>query len=443
MLIRGRHRIHAQARRALLAVVMLLPAIVAGRPATPAPPLAAPTGTIVNVSTEAQLQAAVRQIASNTTIVIAPGTYQLTSTLYINGTYTNVGIRGATNNRDDVVLVGSGMATAGNCSVPYGIWTGGNVQGVTIANLTIRDFFLDPIMFNGGTESPLVHNVHLIDAGEQFIKSNPDTTGGGVDNGVVEYSVIEYTTTAKDNYTNGVDVHTGANWIIRHNLFRNIVAPGTQLAGPAVLMWNGSRNSVVEGNTFVNCARAIAFGLIDVAGGTDHSGGVIRNNFVYRSGSQPGDVGIGVADSPNTQVLNNTVYLSGTYATPIEYRFTGTTGAVLKNNLLDGFISARDGATGTEQNNLTGATAGMFANAAAGDLHLSASATTAIDHGVALTNVTDDFDGQTRPSGAAQDIGADEFMAQTQDTRSDGRDQCPGKLRDGVGHGDDLRHGVG
>ena len=422
---------------------MLLPAIVAGRPATPAPPLAAPTGTIVNVSTEAQLQAAVRQIASNTTIVIAPGTYQLTSTLYINGTYTNVGIRGATNNRDDVVLVGSGMATAGNCSVPYGIWTGGNVQGVTIANLTIRDFFLDPIMFNGGTESPLVHNVHLIDAGEQFIKSNPDTTGGGVDNGVVEYSVIEYTTTAKDNYTNGVDVHTGANWIIRHNLFRNIVAPGTQLAGPAVLMWNGSRNSVVEGNTFVNCARAIAFGLIDVAGGTDHSGGVIRNNFVYRSGSQPGDVGIGVADSPNTQVLNNTVYLSGTYATPIEYRFTGTTGAVLKNNLLDGFISARDGATGTEQNNLTGATAGMFANAAAGDLHLSASATTAIDHGVALTNVTDDFDGQTRPSGAAQDIGADEFMAQTQDTRSDGRDQCPGKLRDGVGHGDDLRHGVG
>ena len=61
--------------------------------------------------------------------------------------------------------------------------------------------------------------------------------------------MIEYTTTAKDNYTNGVDVHTGANWIIRHNLFRNIVAPGTQLAGPAVLMWNGSRNSVVEGNT--------------------------------------------------------------------------------------------------------------------------------------------------------------------------------------------------
>src|SRR6185295_9239325 len=105
--------------------------------------------------------------------------------------------------------------------------------------------------------------------------------------------------------------------------------------------------------------------------------------------------------------------LSGTYATPIEYRFTGTTGAVLKNNLLDGFISARDGATGTEQNNLTGATAGMFANAAAGDLHLSASATAAIDHGVALTNVTDDFDGQTRPAGAAQDIGADEFVSQT------------------------------
>ena len=187
MLIRGRHRIHTQARRALLAVVMLLPAIVAGRPAMPAPPLAAPTGTIVNVSTEAQLQAAVRQIASNTTIVIAPGTYQLTSTLYINGTYTNVGIRGATRTIATTSCSrGPGMTNSAYGNTPHGIWTGGNVQGVTIANLTIRDFFLDPIMFNGGTESPLVHNVHLIDAGEQFIKSNPDTTGGGVDNGVVD-----------------------------------------------------------------------------------------------------------------------------------------------------------------------------------------------------------------------------------------------------------------
>ncbi len=51
---------------------------VAG-PATPAPPLPPPTGTVVNVSTVSQLQNAVAAIASNTTIVIAAGTYNLTT----------------------------------------------------------------------------------------------------------------------------------------------------------------------------------------------------------------------------------------------------------------------------------------------------------------------------------------------------------------------------
>ena len=86
-------------------------AIADARPARPAPALPAPSGAVVNVSTEAQLQAAARSLASNTTIVIAPGTYVLTRTLYIKGV-DNVGIRGATTNADDVVLVGPGMSQA-------------------------------------------------------------------------------------------------------------------------------------------------------------------------------------------------------------------------------------------------------------------------------------------------------------------------------------------
>ena len=95
----------------------------------------------------------VAQGASNTTIVIAPGTYVLTSTLYVKGV-TNVGIRGATNNPDDVVLVGRGMAQTNYGSVPFGIWTGNGVNGITIANLTIRDLYFHPIIFNAGTSNP-------------------------------------------------------------------------------------------------------------------------------------------------------------------------------------------------------------------------------------------------------------------------------------------------
>ena len=397
-------------RAALLALALpaLAPAPALARPASSPPPLPAPTGTVVNVATDAGLQAAVQHLASNTTIVLAPGTYVLSRTLYVKGPCSNVAIRGATNNRDDVVLVGPGMTRASYGSVPYGIWTGGGVNGILIANLTIRDLHYHPIIFNGGTQSPHVYNVRLVDAGEQFIKSNPDAAGHGVNNGIVEYSVIEYTTTAPSYYTNGVDVHTGAGWVIRHNLFRNIVGPPGQLAGPAVLMWNHSRDTIAEGNSFLNCARGISYGLQDVAG-TDHSGGIIRNNFFFRTSAQPGDVSIAVYDSPNTQVLNNTVFVSGTYSSPIEYRFAQTTGVVVANNLLDGIISARNGATGTERNNLVGARADLFVDAAAGDLHLAPTAASAIDRGMTTSAVTDDWDGQPRPQGAGDDIGADEI----------------------------------
>ena len=389
-----------------------LPRLHTSRPSMAAPdwsatdmvPLPSPAlpirGSLINVFTEQQLQSAVKTLRSETTVVLAPGTYVLTRTLTINGSFTNVGIRGATNNHDDVVLVGPGMTRANYGNARSGIWTGNGVQGVTIANLTIRDFYQHLIVFNAGTQSPIVHNVHLINAGEQFIKSNPDGAGGGVNNGIVEYSLIEYTTTAKDDYTNGVDVHTGTNWIIRHNLFRNIVGPPGKLAGPAVLMWNHSRNTLTEGNTFLNCARGISYGLVTRNEGTDHIGGVIRNNVFFRSSNQPGDVGIQVADSPKTRVLNNTVYVSGTYRTPIEYRFSGSTGVVLTNNLLDGVILGRDGAKGTERTNLGGATSTMFVDAASGNLHLAAAASAAIDRGTALNEVVDDWDGMARPQGA-------------------------------------------
>ncbi|MBM3777801.1 MAG: carboxypeptidase regulatory-like domain-containing protein [Acidimicrobiia bacterium] len=395
------------ARRAglLVAAAVVSSGPAWARPATPAPPLPAPTNTVVRVSTERQLQRAVQDVGSDTTILIAPGTYRLTSTLYFNRAIRDVTLRGATDDRDDVVLLGPGMRQPSS-STPFGVWTGGGVVRLTIANLTLRDFPEHPIILNPGTESPRVYNVRLVDAGDQFIKSNPAGNGTGVNGGIVEYSVIEYTTVAGDSYTNGVDVHTGIGWIIRHNLFRNIVAPG-DLAGPAVLMWNHSAGTVTEGNVFINCARAISYGLINRPGG-DHTGGVIRNNVIFRAASVAGDVGIHLAASANTQVLNNTVYLSGTYPTPIEYRYAQTSGVVIANNLVDGVIRARDGATGRLVTNVEGVQGDLFVDAAAGDLHLAPTAASAIDRGTVTSEVTEDMDGEARPAGGGYDIGADE-----------------------------------
>jgi hypothetical protein len=368
-----------------------------------------PAGTIVNVSTEADLQSAVQDLRSNTTIVLAPGTYVLTRTLQIHGALTDVGIRGATQNFDDVTLVGGGMSHASYGSVPDGIETDGQVHGLTIANLGIRNIYRDAIAFGAGAARPHVYNVHLVDAGRRFIESAADGTGG-VANALVEGSVFEFTGTARDTDARGIEVFAGVDWIVRDNIFRNIVGPSRQMAGPALVLSRGSRNTITERNSFVNVTTGVAYGVRQTAD-VDHAGGAIRNNFFFRTGTQPGESAIVLADSPDTAVVNNTVFLSGTYGVSIEYRFPGTTGVLLANNLVDGIIAASDGATGTERNNLAGATAGLFIDATAGDLRLGPAAIAAIDRGATLAGVTDDWSGRLRPAGRAYDIGAHEYGA--------------------------------
>jgi hypothetical protein len=217
-------------------------------------------------------------------------------------------------------------------------------------------------------------------------------------------------------YTNGLSVHTADNWVIRRNLFKNFHTPDSaaHLWNPAVLIWNHSTNTRTEGNTFINVDRAIAYGLVDNRG-SDHQGGVIRNNFIYL---QPGlmsasrkatsDAQIIVWDSPGTKVDHNTILTNGNVVRSIEFRFN-TVGGEARNNLADMPMGSRDGGTFSQSGNFLTATPSLFVNPSAADLHLKSNATAVIDQAPALIDVTDDIDGQSRPSGSGYDIGADEF----------------------------------
>jgi hypothetical protein len=418
--------------------LLLLPARAAagGSPFSappPAPPLPPPSGDVVHVSTVPQLQSAVAALASNTTILIAPGDYPLLQELRIRNGVTNVALRGATGNRGDVVIRGPGMATAGvNICIKCE-----NAQDVLIANLSVGEAFWHPIQLQGeqGCDRVRIYNVRVFDAGQQFIKSTLDFANpNGVDDSIVEYSVLEYTGPGTSHgYTEGIDVHGGANWIIRYNLFRNIGVPAgaPDYNRPAVLMWSGSRNTTVHANTFIDCERGIIFGLGPQAGiANSHSGGVICDNFIYRTRATHADAGISVWDSPGTKVLHNTVIQNGTYPDAIEYRFPSTTGVIVRNNLTDGNIRARDGAQAIVEGNFTGATAAMFVNPAIGDLHLLPSAASAINLGVSMTECVDDWDGDIRPIQGIRDIGADEFDPGTPPAASDFFSVAPCRVAD-------------
>jgi hypothetical protein len=378
---------------------------------------------IVNVANDTQLQAAMGNLQAGDTIVLANGTYDIASTLYVNGK-NNVTIRG-NSGCDNVVLVGNGMDNSNFGNVPHGVWS--NSTNTTIAHLTIRDTWDNAFIFNSGAQSPHVYSVKLLNAGSQFIKSNPTDgpNGIGVNNGVIEYSWLEYTNgpPATDHgagvgYTNGLSAHAADNWIIRGNMFKDFHTPDTSdyLWNPAILMWNHSTNTLTERNTFINVDRAISYGLQDISG-SDHSGGTIRNNFVYLEPGlmSPGrkassDAAFIIWDSPNTKVFHNTFLLNSNIFDSIEFRFA-TGGGEARNNLADLPINFRNGGTATLTGNYLTATSAMFVNPSTANLHLVATATAAIDQAPTLAAVTNDFDAEARPQGIAYDIGADEFTS--------------------------------
>ncbi len=388
-------------------------------PSDAPPPLEIPSGTTVNVSSNSELQTAVSSLQDNTILRLAPGTYNLSNTLYIRK--NNITLVGTGNTAEDVVLVGKGMDNASYGNVPHGIWS--DATGLTITNLTIRDVFSHTIIFNPGAEQPHIYNVRLINSGEQFIKANPSGFGNGVDGGIVEYSSMEYTNGPPSTdhggggtgYTNGVDVHAGQNWIVRNNLFKNFHTPDSadNLWNPAILMWNGAAGTIAENNVFINVDRAIAFGLFDNASGQDHSGGIIRNNMIYyesglysSSRKTNSDAAIIVWDSNSTKVFHNTVLTNGNLNKSIEFRFA-TSGGEVRNNLVDATIGYRNNGTFDQSGNSSSAASNLFVDASAGNLHLSSSGANSVGEVAGLVDVPTDFDGESR--GSNSEPGADSF----------------------------------
>ncbi|GAK57064.1 hypothetical protein U27_04028 [Candidatus Vecturithrix granuli] len=359
-------------------------------------------GTQVIVSTVQEFWNAINQAESqggNMTILIEDGTYEIASpSHYPYIEVNNVIFRSRSGNRASVVLTGGGMRATGDTENVFGV-VGNNI---TIADLTIGECGNHGISVNG--DNLFVHNVRIYNTYEQMLKGTD--AGDGADNGIVQCSLFEYPDgIGPQFYIGGIDVHEGNDWIVRDNTFRYIKSPDPSpdfLAEHAIHFWNASADTRVERNRITNCDRGIGFGL----GSSSHSGGLIVNNMVHTTR----DVGIGLETSPNTQVYNNSVYTQN-YSNSIEYRFAATTGVKIYNNLTNAAISDRSsGSSADLRNNRTTAQASWFVGATSGDLHLAALRTDVVDQGLTISAVTVDYDRQTRPQGAAYDIGADEFM---------------------------------
>ncbi len=132
------------------------------------------------------------------------------------------------------------------------------------------------------------------------------------------------------------------------------------------------------------------------------SGNVAYNNLIWGN-----RYGIAIRyGASNTRVYNNTLYNNVEYGI---FNDGDSTSAVIRNNIMystSGEDLYETGSGTVVDHNFTNDP--QFVNAAGLDFHLR-STSPAIDAGLSIGQVPDDFDGVRRPQGAAYDIGAYEY----------------------------------
>lgn len=291
-----------------------------------------------------------------------------------------------------------------------------------IADLSLMRAYDHPIHITGQGQpisDILIHNVHVIDPGQQAIKLNPDATGLGVTvNSTIQCSYLELTDTGRthirDNcYTGGIDGHATSHLLVRRNRIEGFWCDDG-LSEHGVHLWRASADTIVEENLIFDNARGIGFGL-GYGAANGHVGGIIRNNFVGAAslglaGSPDGfDTGIGLESADGAEVYHNTVVSTFSPASSsIEWRWDLTSASVA-NNLVSHTLLPRNGASATLEGNLDWADQSWFVDPSVGDLHLVNGDVDPVGAAVVLPPGTVDFDFDGSPRDQNTDVGADEI----------------------------------
>ena len=333
-----------------------------GCPSLPPPP---PGDTVVEVdpSMADMLPQIVRSAAANTTILLADGTYTITNVDEGNRRLRfetdHVTLRSASGERDAVILDGEYL-TREMIAI--------NAAHVTIADITIMRAIDHPIHVTGsdrGTTDTVLYNLHIVDGGEQFVKVNSDGNGNFADDGILACSLLRLTPTGRTMvepnpggcYTGGIDAHGAWGWHVHDNTFIDIYCDNGSLAEHAIHFWSASRDTLVERNTIIDCARGVGFGLIEQGadrsypddpypgvGYIGHYDGIIRNNVIHAD-IPYFDTGIELAQARGSVVLHNTIVQPATAFSSIDYRFANTDVTIVNNIVRR--ITVRNGANGT------------------------------------------------------------------------------------------------
>jgi len=417
-------------------------------------------GPARRVSSDEQLYQAVREAVPGEEIVIAAGTYRLRRPLRMS--VPRVTLRGATGNRDDVVLWGGGMNDRRACREAVMI----EADDITVRDLTIMGFRKHGLHIRAETDADraLISNVKTVNIGERHVKGSRGRRGFTSDDVVIERLYMLQTERRQarpghpispEDYIGGIDVMATRNWIIRDCVARGIRG-ATGGGNAAIFMWNGVDNVLIERNRIIDCCKGIALGNPSGPYRDAHHavGGIIRNNFILRSNDTDlNNIGLELCNVKDVRVYHNTIYSENAayvrsvhlydergeaLTTNVELAYNIIRGQIRDNTVRGGWRLVGNlhgwkgrgeespdpgaGDVGPQEPSSLGAAAAgdeawrgtpveaeWFVDPAKGDLHLTPLAAPAIDKARPLPAVPDDVDGSSRPNGKAPDVGADEY----------------------------------
>ncbi|NLS95555.1 MAG: hypothetical protein GXX96_25760 [Planctomycetaceae bacterium] len=370
----------------------------------PAPELSPAEGQVIRVSTVEELFQAARDVRPGGTILLADGHYMMPR--YFELQTDGVTLRGESGDRDQVVLDGAESM--------HGELVGVRAcSGVTLADLTIQNIRHNGFKINSnyGVHRLTIHNcvIHNIwQRGVKGVRVPKDQTEIQPPRDCRIQYCLFYNDRAKQfeddptdtpetfngNYIGGIDVMYADGWTISDNVFTGIHGRTGEARG-AVFLWHESKDCIIERNVIVDCDTGICLGNSSRGADTEihcHRC-IVRNNFVTRCPEN----GILADYTADCLIAHNTIHDPASRLKRLIRLVHDNGGLAVVNNLLSGPpMRVETESRILTKGNVTQDVGQWFADATAGNLHLSAQCPDVLARAGAIDQVREDFDRQPR-----------------------------------------------